>query len=230
MKISGIQKNTLLDYPGKTAAVLFTQGCNFKCPYCYNPQLNSVKAEEVFDEDEILKDLAQRKKIIEAVVITGGEPTLQKDLGKFIKKLKDLGFLVKLDTNGSNSKMIKNLIKKDILDYIAMDVKAPLSKYSIVSGRPKCNVKNIKKSIKIIMNSGVDYEFRSTILPFFHKQKDLIAMAKLIKGARKYCLQKFLPQHELVSPAFKTAKKFSDKQMKRMCSAVKKYVEQCEVR
>lgn len=224
-----MQKNTLLDYPGKTATVLFTQGCNFKCGYCHNPQLNSVIAEKFLDENEVLKDLKKRKKIIDAVVITGGEPTLQKDLLKFIKKLKELGFLVKLDTNGSNPKMLKEGIKKNIIDYIAMDIKGPYEKYKLITDS-KINLNNIKRSIRLIIKSGIDHEFRSTILPFFHTQKDIKAMAEMIKGAQKYYLQKFLSQDELVAPAFKTAKSFDDKKMKRMASIAKKIIGHCEVR
>lgn len=229
MKITGIQKNTLLDYPGKPATVLFTQGCNFKCGYCHNPQLNKIQAEKIFDEKEFLEDLKKRKKIIEAVVITGGEPTIQKDLPKFIKKLKDLGFLVKLDTNGSNPTMLKDLIKSGNLDYVAMDIKGPISKYKLITNS-NTNLNNIKRSIQMIIKSGIDHEFRSTILPFFHTKKDIQAMAEMIKGTKKYYLQKFITQDELVSPAFKTAKAFTDKEMKSLCAVAKKIVGHCEVR
>jgi pyruvate formate lyase activating enzyme len=229
MKISGIQKNSLLDYPGKIATVIFTQGCNFKCGYCHNPSLNDISLKPEFFEEEILKYLAKSKKITDAVVITGGEPTLQSDLIKFIKKIKNLGYLVKLDTNGSNPEMLKKILKNKLVDYVAMDIKGPIEKYKLIVG-VNCNLKNIKKSIKLIINCGINYEFRSTILPFWHKKNDIKNMAELIKGSQKYFLQRFETRDELVSPAFKTAKTYTKKEMKKFEKIAKKIIEHCEFR
>lgn len=230
MKITGIQKHSLLDYPDKVSIVLFTQGCNFKCGFCHNPQLNSIKdIDKAYSEKEIFDLLTKRKKIVDAVVITGGEPTLYKDLPKFIKKIKGLGYLVKLDTNGSNPKLLRKIIKKKLVDYVAMDIKGPLEKYKSITNT-NCSLKNIQRSIKLIMKSNVGYEFRSTLLPFWHQSKDIKNMAEMIQGAEKYYLQKFISRNELLSPVFKKAESFNSQQLKRLAVVVKKIVGHCEVR
>lgn len=229
MKISGLQKNSLLDYPGKIATVIFTQGCNFKCGYCHNPQLNDISFKPKFDEVEVLRYLKKSKKITDAVVITGGEPTLQKDLIKFIKKIKKLGYLVKLDTNGSNPEMLKKILKNNLVDYLAMDIKGPLEKYKLIVG-VNCNLKNISKSIKLIIKSGIEHEFRSTLLPFWHKKADLKKMTEMIKGAQKYYLQNFETRNELVSPTFKTAKSYTRKEMEGLAKVARKIIKNTEIR
>lgn len=230
MIIAGLQKTSLLDYPGKVSAILFTQGCNFRCPFCYNPNLvTHISKKDIISEKKIFDFLAKRQKTLDAVVITGGEPTLHDDLPEFIQRIKKLGFLVKLDTNGTNPKMLKELIKSKLIDYIAMDVKAPLLKYSKVVNM-KVKALKIRKSIKLIMASGLPYEFRSTIMPALHSDKDLIKMAKLIKGARAYYLQKFIPTGSLNNQEFNNFKSFTDKQMKELCQLVKPYVNKCATR
>jgi len=229
MIISGIQKNSLLDYTNKISTVLFTQGCNFKCGYCHNPQFNNLKKIAELDEEKVLKYLDKSKKIIDAVVITGGEPTLQKDLINFIKKIKKLNYLIKLDTNGSNPIMLKKIISENLIDYIAMDIKGPLEKYKLITNT-NYNLNNIKKSIKLIIKSEIPHEFRSTILPFWHKKNDVKKMAELIKGSQKYYLQKFEPRDELVAPVFKTAKSYTKKEMQSLAKVAKKIIGHCEVR
>ena len=230
MKIAGLQKTSLIDYPDKVAAIVFTQGCPFRCGYCYNPELLPLQSDKLFSTQVILDFLVRRKKVLDALVITGGEPTLQKDLPQFIKKVKALGYLVKLDTNGTNPEMLKQLISTKTIDYIAMDIKAPIKDYSRVVN-VKVDEAKIKKSIKLIMNSGLGYEFRSTILPRLHTKEDLVQMAKLIKGAKRYYLQKFLPQGgKLQDPSFGQAKSFTDKEMKDLALAGAEFVEKCEVR
>jgi len=168
MKIGGLQKLTLIDYPGHLAATVFLIGCNFRCGFCYSSELvlpEKIKNQPVFPEKDFFSFLKQRKGLLEGVVICGGEPTINNDLPSFIKQIKKLGFLVKLDTNGSNPKMLKSLIDKKLLDYVAMDIKAPKEKYSQIagiSGVLKTNIiKKVEKSIHILKESGINYEFRT---------------------------------------------------------------------
>lgn len=189
MNIAGVQKVTLLDYPGKVACEIFTQGCNFECPFCQNSSLIPITNTGEFSEEEIFEYLVLRKKILDGVVITGGEPTVQKDLKGFIKKIKDLGLLVKLDTNGGNPKVLQELIDEDLVDYVAMDIKNIFNKYNITAGK-KINLDNIKKSIEILKASKIDYEFRTTIIKEMHSLDDIISICKLV-GDAKYYLQNF---------------------------------------
>lgn len=230
MLIGGLQKTSLIDYPNKISAIVFTAGCNFRCHFCHNPELViDINKKNLINQQEVFDFLTKRKKTLDAVVITGGEPTQHKDLPEFIKKIKDMGLLVKLDTNGSNPKMLKKLIKHKLIDYIAMDIKAPLPKYAKVVN-VKADTNKIKKSIKLIMKSGLPYEFRSTLLPKLHNKEDVIKMAKLIKGAQNYFLQKFIPGKKHNNPEFNKLKPFSDKQMKEMAKACEEFVEKCSIR
>ncbi len=189
MNIAGVQKVTLLDYPGKVACEIFTQGCNFECPFCQNSSLIPITNTGEFSEEEIFEYLNLRKNILDGVVITGGEPTVQKDLKAFIKKIKDLGLLVKLDTNGGNPKVLQELIDEDLVDYVAMDIKNIFNKYNITAGK-KINLDNIKKSIEILKASKIDYEFRTTIIKEMHSLDDIVSICKLV-GNAKYYLQNF---------------------------------------
>lgn len=189
MNIAGVQKVTLLDYPGKVACEIFTQGCNFECPFCQNSSLIPITNTGEFSEEEIFEYLNLRKNILDGVVITGGEPTVQKDLKGFIKKIKDLGLLVKLDTNGGNPKVLQELIDEKLVDYVAMDIKNIFNKYNITAGK-KINLDNIKKSIEILKASKIDYEFRTTIIKEMHSLDDIVNICKLV-GNAKYYLQNF---------------------------------------
>ena len=189
MNIAGVQKVTLLDYPGKVACEIFTQGCNFECPFCQNSSLIPITNTGEFSEEEIFEYLNLRKNILDGVVITGGEPTVQKDLKAFIKKIKDLGLLVKLDTNGGNPKVLQELIDEKLVDYVAMDIKNIFNKYNITAGK-RINLDNIKKSIEILKASKIDYEFRTTIIKEMHSLDDIISICKLV-GNAKYYLQNF---------------------------------------
>ena len=189
MNIAGVQKVTLLDYPGKVACEIFTQGCNFECPFCQNSGLIPITNTGEFSEEEIFEYLNLRKNILDGVVITGGEPTVQKDLKEFIKKIKDLGLLVKLDTNGGNPKVLQELIDEELVDYVAMDIKNVFNKYNITAGK-KVALDNIKKSIEILKRSKIDYEFRTTIIKEMHSLDDIVSICKLV-GDAKYYLQNF---------------------------------------
>lgn len=223
MKISGLVKTSLIDYPGKIAAVVFTQGCNFRCGFCHNPDLLPIenKALEI-PEEEVLDFLSGRKGILDGLVVTGGEPTIQKDLPEFLKKLKDMGFLIKLDSNGSNPEILKKLFDEKLLDYVAMDIKGTYEEYEKICGYN--NIKAIQESVGLIMNSGVEYEFRTTVLPAFHKPSDFEEIGKMIKGAKKYTIQGFRPEIVLEKNTVGT-EKFSKEDLGEMATVMQKYVE-----
>lgn len=190
MKIAGIVRQSLVDYPGKIAACVFTQGCNMNCVFCHNRCLVDRKEGNLFqDENEFFLFLQKRKKFLDGVVVSGGEPTLQPDLEGFIESVKDLGYLVKLDTNGTSPEVIKKLIDKNLVDYIAMDIKAPMEKYSEIC---RCDVNEhaLMDSMSVIRESGVDYEFRTTYCPQLNED-DIREIGEMIAGAKKYVLQQY---------------------------------------
>ncbi|HSA06947.1 MAG TPA: anaerobic ribonucleoside-triphosphate reductase activating protein [Candidatus Gastranaerophilales bacterium] len=196
MIIGGFQKFSLLDYPGKISSIIFTQGCNFACSYCHNKELIRTKQyNNIVTPEEILSFLKERRKKIDAVVITGGEPTLQPDLISFIKQIKTLGFLVKLDTNGSNPDVLKEIIKTNCVDYIAMDIKAPFEKYFFVI-KKEIDTEKIKKSMDLIKNSGIKHEFRTTVLKSLLSEEDIIQI-KHLAGESKLSPQKYIPSKNL---------------------------------
>lgn len=189
MNIIGQQKSSFIDYPNKICTVYFVGGCNFRCPYCHNKDVVNNNGNKLMEED-ILAFLKKRKVFIDAVCISGGEPTLQGDLFEFICELKREGFNVKLDTNGYKPDVLKNLIEARLLDYIAMDIKGPLGKYDQIAG-VKIDISLIKESIDLIKNSSIDYEFRTTVCKEFFKKEDIIEVAKMLKGSKRYYLQNF---------------------------------------
>lgn len=255
MVIGGLQKFSLLDYPEQLAAIVFTQGCNYRCQYCYNPMLVRPEVRDKFKnrasasneageqngrpqfsphvkaifEDDFFVFLKSRQNKLDAVVITGGEPTLQEDLPQFIKKIKQLGYRVKLDTNGSNPKKIAKLIEEKLIDYIAMDLKGSPQKYSRVIG-VKPNLANIKKSIKIIMNSKLPYEFRTTVVPGLIEIADIKAVGGLIKGAEKWFLQQFQNASELVNQKWRKIKPYKPGEIEEMRRIGQAYVKNCQTR
>jgi len=188
MLFGGLQKTTLVDYPGKIAATVFTIGCNFRCPYCHNPELvlpSLTQMQPKLTEEEILDFLAEKNKFLEALCITGGEPTLNPDLKDFIKKVKALGYLVKLDTNGSLPKVLKDLIDNRLVDYVAMDIKAPPEKYNLLT-LGDISIEKIQESIDILKKGKVDYEFRTTVAPILLEEEDILKIANWIKPAKTY--------------------------------------------
>jgi pyruvate formate lyase activating enzyme len=199
MKIGGLLKLSLIDYPGKIAAVIFTQGCNFRCPYCHNPEL--VLPEnfcEPIEEGVVFDFLRRRKGQIEGVVVTGGEPTMQKDLIEFLGKVKEMGYSVKLDTNGSNPEILQKIVDLHLADYIAMDIKASLEKYPQLTPLKDC-VENINRSINIILGSQVAHEFRTTLAQPIISEEDLPKIVSLIKGTQRYRLQRFIPRDNILN-------------------------------
>ena len=226
--IGGVQKTSLLDYPDKISAIVFTQGCNFRCGYCHNPQL--LKSENgIYDVDAFFDFLKKRQGKLDGVVVTGGEATLQPDLKLFIQRIKELGFLVKLDTNGTNPIILKELIEENLIDYIAMDIKASLEKYQMVTNS-KIDISKIEESIKIIMNSNIDYEFRTTVLPSQIKIDDFDSIGKLIQGARRYYLQKFVVQSEILDSSLKEEKNYTDEELKLIQEKLQKFVQFVDIR
>lgn len=245
MEIRGYLKTSAIEWPGKISSVIFVSGCNFRCSFCYNRDsvLNPQKLPK-FSEKEILRDLEKRKKWVDGVVVTGGEPTLQPDLDKFLEKVKKLGFLTMIETNGSIPEVMAKLLNGQMVDYIAMDIKGPLDgRYAQITnfyppaGGP---ISNIKKSINLIINSGIDSEFRTTVVPGIHDKKTLVLMAKqieeLIKKLKnrktkklKWFLQEFQPK-TCLDPKFTKIKPYSEPEMRQFLVVVKKIIPQTYLR
>ncbi len=223
IKIGGLQKFTLIDYPGKLACTVFLTGCNFRCPFCYSSELvlpEKIKKQPKISEKEFFTFLKEKKGLLEGIVLCGGEPTLNKDLPDFIKKIKKFGYLIKLDTNGSSPQLLKMLIDENLIDYIAMDIKLPKERYPEIFGK-SVKIEDIEESIKILKEGKVDYEFRSTILPKIHTKKDIIKMAEWIKDAKIYYLQQFRPEKTL-DPEYEKCKPFNQEELEsieRGCNA-----------
>lgn len=229
MKIGGLQKVSLIDYPGKVGAVVFTQGCNFRCPYCHNPELvNPTLFREPIPEEDILAFLKTRRGKLDAVTVTGGEPTLQEGLSSFLQQIKDLGFLVKIDTNGSLPAMIGILLEKGLVDYFAMDIKGPLNRYEILI-HAKVKTADIKESIALITGSGVPHEFRTTLVASLLTGKDILEIASLIPSAQKYVLQKFVPS-KLLDNHFRQERTFGDEEINDIKSQLEKRLSYVMVR
>ena len=192
MRIGGIQKMTLIDFPGKIATTVFTVGCSFRCGFCHNPEL--VLAEQFPEPNEMEKEffehLQKRQGKLEGVCITGGEPTIQTDIVKFIRKIKFMGYAVKLDSNGTQPAVLQKLLDEKLLDYIAMDIKHTPDRYDSATG-VNFDIEKVKKSVRIIMESGVDYEFRTTVVPGLHSEEDFLKIADWIRGAKVYYLQSY---------------------------------------
>ena len=191
MKIHGLQKMTLLDYPGRVACTVFLGGCDFRCPFCHNYELADGTADPVMDEDELFSFLSKRKGLLDGVVFTGGEPCLHKQLPGLCERVREMGFLVKLDTNGNHPSLLRELIEKDLVDYVAMDIKNSPEKYAGTCGVDNIDMERIYESIRVIKCSAPDYEFRTTVVDELHETGDFEKIGEMIKGAGKYFLQPF---------------------------------------
>jgi len=201
--ISGLQKMTLLDYPGKVACTVFLQGCNFRCPFCHNTDLLSSDGEEFMTNDEFLDFLKKRQGLIDAVCVSGGEPTLYPDLRSLIKNIKELGFAVKLDTNGSRPEILKKLVYDKLIDYVAMDIKNSPSRYAQTCGVENCQLRNIEESIRFLTSDEVDYEFRTTVVKELHDETCIDEMGKWLysitqKKPRAIYLQQFVDRDSVL--------------------------------
>ncbi len=198
MKIEALQKLTLLDYPGKMAATVFTYGCNLCCPFCHNALLVTEESYGGIDTDEVLSFLSKRKGMLEGVCVTGGEPLLQPDIEDFLKTIKDMGFSVKLDTNGTFPKKLKDVVGKGLVDYVAMDVKNCRDKYTLTSGKTCMDLSAVDESIKFLLSGEIEAEFRTTVVKNFHTEEDLLKITDWISGCDRYFLQQFVDSGNLI--------------------------------
>lgn len=228
MKICGFQKTTLLDFPGHVAATVFTGGCNFRCPFCHNAGLVLAPEEQPdIPEEEVLSYLRKRRGMLEGVCITGGEPTLQPDLAGFIGRLKELGYLVKLDTNGYRPRVLQELIEKKLVDYVAMDVKASVKNYPRACGCAGMDVSRIEESIAILKSGSVPYEFRTTVVDGIHTVEEFESIGRLLEGSSAYYLQGFEESENVMCAGFRA---FPAETMKEMAEIVGKYVDKAAIR
>ncbi len=226
MQISGLQKLTLLDFPDRTACTVFTYGCNFRCPFCHNASLVVGKSPELLSEEGFFSFLQKRKGVLDGVAITGGEPTLQKDLIPFIERIKETGFAVKLDTNGARPEVLRLLLERGLVDYVAMDVKNSPDKYALTAG---CTVDmgKIFESVALLQEGKTDFEFRTTVVKGFHEEKDFEKIGKWIAGEEKYFLQKFTDSGDILG---KKGEAFGDEEMKNFCTIVRPFVPKASLR
>jgi pyruvate formate lyase activating enzyme len=227
--IKGLHKTSLIDYPGNICSVVFTSGCNFRCPYCQNPDLvfNSPGIHEI-TEEEVFEAVDSRQDFIDGVCISGGEPTLHVDLPEFCEKLKKRGFKVKIDTNGSSPEMLKTLIERKLVDFIAMDIKGPIERYDELSD-VAIDAKVILESIKLIMESGVDYEFRMTVVPGLISSDDIAMVGEMVRGAKKFSLQQFNNKTTL-QKRFQNVEPYPVEKLNEFRDIMKNFVEKCEIR
>ena len=231
IKIGGLQKTTFIDYPGKLACTVFLCGCNFRCPFCYSRELvlpEKIKNQPKVKKKEFFNFLQERKGLLEAVVVCGGEPTINEDLPDFIKEIKKFGYLIKLDTNGSNPEMLQELINEKLIDYVAMDIKAPIEKYE-KTVRVKVETEKIEESVKILKKGIIGYEFRTTVVPGIIDKDDVLKMAKWLSPAQNYFLQNFKAE-KTIDPKFEKIKPYSDKYIEEIKKAVQPYFKECEIR
>ena len=238
MKIHGLNKLTLLDYPGHMACLIFTGACNYRCPFCHNASLVlNPNSQPAISEEEIFAFLQSRKGILEGVCISGGEPTLQADLPEFIRKIRTMGFHVKLDTNGSRPGILKALLEEGLLDYVSMDIKNALKKYlstigipESVSGFNNLITDSVCQSAELLMQSSIPYEFRTTVVKELHNEEDLLSIGKWLNGANAYYLQSFRDSETLVGASLGQFHAYEPEQMRAFRDLLKPYFETVEVR
>jgi pyruvate formate lyase activating enzyme len=225
--IRGLQKTSLVDYPPNIACTVFLGGCNFRCGFCYNPDIVFGRPAQIA-ESGFFEFLEERKNILDAVCITGGEPTLQKYLPEFVMKIKKMGFKVKLDTNGTNPDMLQNLIDNKLVDYIAMDIKGPLEDYDRICGC-KVDTEVVKKSIEQVKRL-FDYEFRLTVVPMFIDRNNITKIGEILKGSKRIFLQQFASSAALLDPDMQKIQPYSAAELEEMKELLKPYFSKVEVR
>lgn len=228
MEIHGFQKTTLLDFPGHVAATVFVGGCNFRCLFCHNGSLVlDPESQPLIAEEEVFAYLEKRRGVLEGVCITGGEPTLQKDLTAFVRKLKVLGYLVKLDTNGYRPEVLKELLAEELLDYVAMDVKASLANYDAATGISGLEQERILESIRLLKGCAIPYEFRTTVVKGIHGMEDIEEIGRLLQGCKAYYLQGFRESDNMIGEGYGA---FSVREMEKMAEIARKYIHRVELR
>ena len=225
MTINGLLKLTLLDFPGKCACTVFFAGCNFRCPFCHNASLVRGEGENI-SEEEFFRFLSKREGVLDGVAITGGEPLMERDIVPFIKRIKEMGFEVKLDTNGSFPKKLKELVSEGLVDYVAMDIKSSPEGYERAAGCP-VNMDNVRESVEFLLSDAVDYEFRTTVATGAVLKEDMEGIGEFIKGAKRYYLQAFVDSGDILGEGIGP---YSEEEMKEMLEIVKKQVPSAEVR
>ena len=200
MKLAGLQKLTLLDFPGHVACTVFTAGCNLRCPFCHNSELVLPERKpELMDEEEFFSFLKKRQGVLEGVCVTGGEPLLQKDIASFLRRIKDLGFAVKLDTNGCFPAVLRSLVEDGLVDFVAMDIKNSPERYARTAGIPGLDLNPIRESVAYLMSGAVDHEFRTTVAAQFHDKRSFEDIARWIAGAKRYALQEFKDSGDILT-------------------------------
>ena len=227
MIIEGMQKTTLLDYPGYVACTIFAHGCNLRCPFCHNAGLVVRKPENIISIEELEAFLNKRKGILDGVCLTGGEPLMQKDVIDFMRFLKSFGYKVKLDTNGFYPERLAEAIENGLVDYIAMDIKSSRENYSKAVGVPDIDISKVEESVRLIMDSGIDYEFRTTAVKGLHIVSDFEKIGEWLQGARKYFIQQFIDSGDIISGGLEA---FSKEETQKLLAAVRKGIETAEIR
>ncbi|MBD3310267.1 anaerobic ribonucleoside-triphosphate reductase activating protein [Candidatus Woesearchaeota archaeon] len=230
VSIKGVLKTSMLDYPGRISAVMFLPFCNLRCPFCHNPELitNPDELDDI-DPEDFIDFLKRRKNWLDGVVITGGEPTMHKGLPELISRIKKLGYLVKLDSNGTNPEMLKELLDRKLLDYIAMDFKSSLERYDEVTA-VKVDKEKIKKSVELIKQSGIDHEFRATVLPDFFDTEEAKKISEWLKGAKRFALQQFKNVDKVLDPSFQDKESYTPDELTAFKRIMEPYFDEVEVR
>lgn len=228
-KIAGMQKLTLLDFPGKVACTIFTDGCNFRCPFCHNASLVLDRGENIgYETDEVLSFLKKRQGIVEGVCISGGEPTLMPGLEDFIREVKSLGFAIKLDTNGTRPETLKHLVHEGLIDYVAMDIKNCREKYALTAGMCESyDISKIEESASFLMSGVVDFEFRTTVVDPLHDTEDFVRIGEWLAGDEKFFLQKFIDSGDVIGRGLDA---YSDEKMSEFLNTLKCLVPNAQLR
>ena len=223
MKFHGFQKLTLLDFPGKTAATLFTGGCNFRCPFCHNALLvTDVSAKDaIYDEEYILDFLKKREGLLDGVAVTGGEPLMHREILEFIPKIRELGFAVKIDTNGSYPDILREILQRKLADYVAMDIKNSPEKYSMTIGCESFDLTPVKCSVEYLKSGNIDYEFRTTAVKNFHSESDFVEIGQWLKGTKAYFIQQYKDSGDVIDNSLEG---FSPDEMKKILSVVQPFL------
>ena len=227
MKIHGLQKMTLLDFPGRVACTVFLGGCDFRCPFCHNFELIDGTAQPIMDEDELLAFLRKRTGLLDGVAFTGGEPCLHRDLPELLGRIRALGFAAKLDTNGFHPDLLRQILAEGLVDYVAMDVKNSPAKYAATCGLPSLDLAPIRESIALLKSSGADYEFRTTVAAELHQAEDFEEIGQMIRGARRYFLQRFTDRDSVPFEGFHAPAK---EDMLRYAEIARRYVADTSLR